>query len=357
MDRIWHLLLPSLLSATGGIAVLSRYVRSQMLEVEGQDYVRTAKAKGLAPDQVHYKHALRNALLPFVTMFGMILPGLIGGSVIIESIFAWPGMGRMGYEAILARDYPVVLTLNFCLGGAGIDRHLYFGPSLYGGRPKNTVVMDINPHTDTQDYQLDEPLAPKRTRLEEFWRLFKQNRMAIAGMVFFIVFFFLAIAGWGLTRGKNPVLDPGVVRLQEKLRPPLARPNFEMLQPNEVPELGVYILGTDDLGRDVFARMLQGSWVSLTVGFVAVGIAIIIGIFLGGIAGYYGNRHIRINQLIAGGFLRRSAILLITDLIWAGAVFLLCGLACILISILTKKSATPKPNPPGHASGILIPFP
>lgn len=113
MDRIWHLLLPSLLGATAGIAVLSRYVRSQMLEVEGQDYVRTAKAKGLAPDQVHYKHALRNALLPFVTMFGLILPGLIGGSVIIESIFSWPGIGRMAYEAILARDYPVILTINF----------------------------------------------------------------------------------------------------------------------------------------------------------------------------------------------------------------------------------------------------
>ena len=113
MDRIWHLLLPSVLGATGGIAVLSRYVRSQMLEVEGQDFVRTAKAKGLPPDDVHYKHALRNALLPFVTMFGLILPGLIGGSVIIESIFSWPGMGRMAYEAILARDYPVILTVNF----------------------------------------------------------------------------------------------------------------------------------------------------------------------------------------------------------------------------------------------------
>jgi peptide/nickel transport system permease protein len=113
MDRIWHLLLPSILGATGGIAILSRYVRSQMLEVEGQDYVRTARAKGLPPEQVHYKHALRNALLPFVTMFGMILPGLIGGSVIIESIFSWPGMGRMAYEAILARDYPIILTVNF----------------------------------------------------------------------------------------------------------------------------------------------------------------------------------------------------------------------------------------------------
>jgi len=113
MDRIWHLLLPAVLGATGGIAVLSRYVRSQMLEVEGQDYIRTAWAKGLPPEQVHYKHALRNALLPFVTMFGLILPGLIGGSVIIESIFSWPGMGRMAYEAILARDYPIILTVNF----------------------------------------------------------------------------------------------------------------------------------------------------------------------------------------------------------------------------------------------------
>ncbi len=113
MDRLWHLVIPSLLGATVGIAELSRYVRSQMLEVEGQDYVRTARAKGLPAEAVHYKHALRNALLPFVTMFGLMIPGLIGGSVIIESIFAWPGMGRMAYEAVLARDYPVILTLNF----------------------------------------------------------------------------------------------------------------------------------------------------------------------------------------------------------------------------------------------------
>ncbi|MGE5254678.1 MAG: ABC transporter permease, partial [Planctomycetaceae bacterium] len=113
MDRLWHMLLPSVLGAAGGIAVLSRYVRNQMLEVESQDYVRTAKAKGLSTDKVHYKHALRNALLPFVTMFGLVIPGLIGGSVIIESIFSWPGMGRLAYDAILARDYPVILADNF----------------------------------------------------------------------------------------------------------------------------------------------------------------------------------------------------------------------------------------------------
>ncbi len=202
--------------------------------------------------------------------------------------------------------------------------------------------MEVNPHTDTHEYQLDEPLAPKRTRLQEFWRLFKQNRLAIAGLVFFILFFVFAIIGLSLTSGNDPFLDPALVRLQEKLRPPLAQPNFEMLQPNERPPLGIYVFGTDDLGRDVFARMLQGSWVSLTVGFVAVGIAIIIGIFLGGIAGYYGHRHIRINQLVAGGFLAAGTILLITDLIWAGAVVFLGGLACVLIPFLTKKSASAK---------------
>lgn len=113
MDRVWHLVVPSLMSAVAGIAILSRYVRSQMVEVMGQDYVRTARAKGLDEEAVVYRHALRNALLPFVTMFGFLLPGLSGGSVIFEQIFAWPGLGRLGYEAILARDFPVILTLNF----------------------------------------------------------------------------------------------------------------------------------------------------------------------------------------------------------------------------------------------------
>lgn len=113
MDRTWHLVLPSALGVAGGIAVLSRFVRSQMLDVMGSDYVRTARAKGLPEDVVLYHHALRNGLLPFVTMLGLLIPGLIGASVIFETIFAWPGMGRLAYEAILGRDYPVVIALNF----------------------------------------------------------------------------------------------------------------------------------------------------------------------------------------------------------------------------------------------------
>ncbi len=113
MDRIWHLTIPALMSAVAGIAVLSRYVRSQMLEVIHQDYIRTARAKGLSEDVVIYRHALRNALLPFITMFGLMIPGMIGGSVIFETIFAWPGIGKLGFEAILNRDFPVIVTLNF----------------------------------------------------------------------------------------------------------------------------------------------------------------------------------------------------------------------------------------------------
>ena len=111
MDRLWHLMLPSIILAIGGIAGLSRYTRSSMLEVVRQDYIRTAKAKGLPEETVFYKHALRNALLPIITIFGFLIPDLIGGSIIMESVFAWPGIGRLSYQAVLARDYPVVMTI------------------------------------------------------------------------------------------------------------------------------------------------------------------------------------------------------------------------------------------------------
>jgi len=112
LDRLWHLMLPSIILAIGGIAALSRYTRSSMLEVVRQDYVRTARAKGLPEETVYYKHALRNALLPIITLFGFLIPGLIGGSIIMETVFAWPGIGRLAYQAVLARDYPVVMTIN-----------------------------------------------------------------------------------------------------------------------------------------------------------------------------------------------------------------------------------------------------
>jgi len=110
-DQAWHLFLPVVLLSYGGFAGLSRYMRTGMLEVLGQDFVRTARAKGLSERIVIYKHVLRNSLIPMVTILASILPGMISGSVIIETIFSIPGLGQLGYQAVLARDYPTVMAL------------------------------------------------------------------------------------------------------------------------------------------------------------------------------------------------------------------------------------------------------
>jgi peptide/nickel transport system permease protein len=113
LDLIKHLVMPVLLSAFGGLAGFSRYMRANMLEVIRQDYITTARAKGLPEWVVIYKHALRNALLPLVTILGLSVPGLIGGSVIFETIFAIPGMGQLFYMAVMSRDYPTVMGILF----------------------------------------------------------------------------------------------------------------------------------------------------------------------------------------------------------------------------------------------------
>jgi peptide/nickel transport system permease protein len=108
-DLAGHLILPIVVATFGGLAGFSRYMRQSMLEVVRQDYIQTARAKGLSEQAVIGKHALRNALLPVVTILGLSLPGLIGGSVIIESIFAIPGMGQLMVQSVFSRDYPVVM--------------------------------------------------------------------------------------------------------------------------------------------------------------------------------------------------------------------------------------------------------
>ncbi|HEB76041.1 MAG TPA: ABC transporter permease [Nitrospirae bacterium] len=111
MDLAKHLVLPVFVSAFGGIAGISRYMRSSMLEVVRQDYIVTARAKGLPESKVIYRHALRNALLPIITLLGLSVPGLIGGSVIFEQIFSIPGMGRLFWMSVMQRDYPLIMGL------------------------------------------------------------------------------------------------------------------------------------------------------------------------------------------------------------------------------------------------------
>jgi peptide/nickel transport system permease protein len=111
-DRIAHLVLPATCLAFVYIAIWSRFTRSSMLEVLSQDYVRTARAKGMSERRVTYLHALRNSLVPLVTLVGLELPGLVGGAAIIEIVFSWPGIGRLALERALQYDYTVVLGLT-----------------------------------------------------------------------------------------------------------------------------------------------------------------------------------------------------------------------------------------------------
>jgi peptide/nickel transport system permease protein len=111
-DALWHLVLPAVVLGLAEAAPLIRYTRSSMLEVIRQDYVRTAQAKGLRERTVIYQHALRNALIPLVTVIALALPRLLGGTVIVEAIFAWPGMGTLAITAVRGRDYPVIMAIN-----------------------------------------------------------------------------------------------------------------------------------------------------------------------------------------------------------------------------------------------------
>ena len=111
LDYVWHLILPIIIITYGSFAYLSRQMRTSMLEVVRQDYIRTARSKGLAEKTIIFKHALRNSLIPIVTMLASLLPAMISGSIIIETIFSIPGMGLLGYEAIMSRDYPIVMAV------------------------------------------------------------------------------------------------------------------------------------------------------------------------------------------------------------------------------------------------------
>ena len=184
-------------------------------------------------------------------------------------------------------------------------------------------------------------MPPSRSPWAETWHLLRKNRMALTGLVIFLIFFTVAIGGLAVTSGKDPILDPAQVRLQEKLRPPLSPPKTDTLRPEELPALGIYLLGTDDLGRDVFARMLQGAWVSLTVGFVAVGIAEGIGIFLGGIAGYYGRRYIQLSHILFWLLLVCAAAIVFTAAKAAITLIITAAVGLIFKNRYFNRMATP----------------
>jgi peptide/nickel transport system permease protein len=123
-DRIMHLVLPAIALGIGSAAGVARYMRGSMLEVIHQDFIRTARAKGLSERTVVFKHALRNALIPIITLLGLYLPFLLSGAVLVETIFGWPGMGRAIVDAILQRDYPMVMATSFVIAAIVVAGNL-----------------------------------------------------------------------------------------------------------------------------------------------------------------------------------------------------------------------------------------
>ncbi|MDP6451041.1 MAG: ABC transporter permease [Lentisphaeria bacterium] len=109
MDRVWHWTIPAFMSAVAGVAILSRYVRSQMLEVINQDYIRTARAKGVSEFRIIYKHALKGGLLPVIAFLGPATAGLLSGSFVVEEIFDIPGLGQHFVNAAFNRDYTMIM--------------------------------------------------------------------------------------------------------------------------------------------------------------------------------------------------------------------------------------------------------
>ncbi|MCG8469617.1 MAG: ABC transporter permease [Gemmatimonadetes bacterium] len=124
VDRARHLLLPTIALGLSSAAAVARYMRGAMLETIDEDYIRTARAKGLTERRVVWAHAVRNALLPVISLIGLFLPVLFGGAVVVELIFSWPGMGRLIYDAIAARDYPLVMAASFLFAALVIAANL-----------------------------------------------------------------------------------------------------------------------------------------------------------------------------------------------------------------------------------------
>ncbi len=367
LDRAHHLVLPVACLTYGGLAYISRQMRGSMLEVIRQDYVRTARAKGLSEKVVVGKHAFRNSLIPIVTLLAVLFPALIGGSVIIEEIFSIPGMGKMSFEAILSRDYPVimgVITVSSILTLIGIlvadlvytlvDPRIDFSGAPVMIKPKSfliglavvaTIVLAAL-WAPTAEVGLGSLilLHGKKAALiilaasaaivaysligdRGYWasvfRQFRRGKVAMVSLGGVLALFLVAALAPLLANDKPLVMKVGGEYYFPAFRDYLPersrhyrefgnRDIGEMASALEGDDYALFppvawgpyqndldgvlqgpssrhFLGADGSGRDVLARMIHGSRIALSVGFVAVGLYVFIGVVFGSLAGYYGG--------------------------------------------------------------------
>ena len=249
-----HLILPAITLAAAPLAQNVRLIRAGMLEVLGQDYVRTARAKGLAERLVIYRHGLWNAAIPVLTVTGLSLGFMLSGAIIIETVFSWPGLGRLIVQAVPGRDFPVIQAGVFVFARDLRRAEPACRRALRGGRPAHPA--GVMPRARWR-----RPRGPRSaaTARPPWARRHRGHRG-------------LAV----LAPAPSPA-DPIRNSLLDRLTPPMWLAGRSARHP----------LGTDTLGRDVASRLLHGARVSLVVGLAAVAVAGTLGVALGLLAGYY----------------------------------------------------------------------
>jgi len=367
VDRLHHLVLPVACLTYAGLAYISRQMRGGMLEVIRQDYIRTARAKGLSEKTVIFKHAFRNSLIPIITLLAVLFPAMIGGSVIIETIFSIPGMGQLSFEAILSRDYPVIMGITTVAGfltllgilAADIAYTLVDPRITFDSAPLNwsvkrfaiaggvivglvalyivtpdlevglgTIIIQVGPKVAVAILCLSVLyvgylILSEKTYWKGVAKQFLRDRVALLALIGAGVLFALAIFSPLLANEKPIVMKKGGEYFFPAFRDYLPEDmrNYPEFKTNDWDEItasigddgffvmppvpwGKYevdlghflegpssrhILGTDDVGRSIAARIIHGTVIALSVGFVAVGIYVWIGIVLGSLAGYYGG--------------------------------------------------------------------
>lgn len=248
------------------MASLMRYTRSSMIDVMQQDYIRTARAKGLSERVVVYRHALRNSLTQLVTMITLSMGGLVSGAVLVETVFTWPGMGTLIYSAIGQRDYNLITAGTLLISLTVLMANLLADILYAVVDPRVTIQvrgrnMALN---RKKSKEKEESRSPMQIGMERFFK----NKLAVLGLIVLSILILLSVLAPLLTP-----YDRDAVDLFNAFQPPNAE----------------HILGTDDVGRDTFTRLLHGGRVSLSVGLVSASISILVGVCLGVMAGYFGG--------------------------------------------------------------------
>ena len=252
--------MPAFVLGTGLAATLMRHTRSAMLGVLKSDYVRTARAKGLSERTVLVKHALRNALVPIVTVTTLLFGELLGGAVLTEQIFTIPGFGKLVVDAVFNRDYAVVQGIVLCTAVGFIAMNI-LADAAY--RLLNPRMRDAMSAVETSRLPAADPVAARsRSRLRG---KLMANPAALLGAA--LVAFFIAVAALA------PVLP---------IPDPIAT---DWLAVRKAPS-AAHWLGTDEIGRDLLSRMIWGAQASLLAGVVSVAIAVLLGVPLGVASGY-----------------------------------------------------------------------